>query len=289
MLLPLSGAALATDARLLERVRAIGARCGVDYTDDAAVTELLTERRRALERIRRGPLVQLGALALTAAVVWPFLAPTVPALTGDPVLSYAPAGPLLLVAVACLVLVHVRWKRALTQEALAGYREVLGVARAHGVEPAHVPAWLEGRTPGGSGKGAAPIPAYPDAAPLRADAVPPNGRTPAPSVPPKPETVTAYERIAGEGGWHDETGCLLVLAGAGGAIWAATSGTPLGYAALLLVPVAVAVWLAGRRQGVEKERLRAEAEAYVRAVAEARANGIPVPELSPALRELLDR
>ncbi|MEY9486983.1 hypothetical protein RKD26_002777 [Streptomyces calvus] len=288
--LPLNGSVLANDARLLEKARVIGARCGVDYTDDAAVTALLTERRRTLERIQRGPLVWWGALVLLAAVVWPFLAPAIPALADDPVLSYAPAGPLLLAAVACLALVHIRWKRELAQDALAGYREVLGLARAHGCGPIHVPAWLEGRTSGGSGKGAAPVPTYPRAAPQPMDAgVRSDAPTATPSVPPKPESVAAYERIAHEGGRHDETGCLLVLAGAGGAIWAATSDAPLGYTALILVPAAVAVWLAGSRRGAEKQRLRAEAEAYVNAVAAAEAEGAQVPELSPALRTLLDR
>ncbi|MFI8094038.1 hypothetical protein ACIF9R_38040 [Streptomyces sp. NPDC086080] len=101
--------------------------------------------------------------------------------------------------------------------------------------------------------------------------------------------MTAYERMTHEGGWHDEAGCLLIASGAGGAIWAATSDAPLGYAALVLVPAAVAVWLAGSRQGAEKQRLRTEAEAYVAAVAAAQATGTQVPELSPALRELLDQ
>ncbi|MFI8087855.1 hypothetical protein ACIF9R_05980 [Streptomyces sp. NPDC086080] len=168
--LPLNGSALASDPRLLEKVHAMGARHGIDYTDDAAVTELLTERRRTLERIQRGPLVWWGALILTAAVLWPFVAPAIPGLADNPVLSYAPAGPLLLIAVACIALVHVRWKRELTQEALAGYREVLGLARAHGRGPAHVPAWLEGRTSGGNGKGKAPVPTYPRVEPRPADA-----------------------------------------------------------------------------------------------------------------------
>ncbi|MFE2277003.1 hypothetical protein ACFXAE_06995 [Streptomyces sp. NPDC059454] len=290
-LLPLNGSTLANDPRLLEKVHATGARHGIDYTNDAAVTELLTERRRTLERMQSGPLAWSGALVLAAAVVWPLLAPRVPALADDPVLSYAPAGPLLLIAVACLALVRVRWKRELIQGALAGYREVLGHARAHGYGPTHVPAWLEGRsTLGGSGKGTAPVPTYPQVDPQPTDAALWTDGSPSiPSVPPKPEAVTAYERLADEGGWHDEAGCLLVAAGAGGAIWAATSDAPLGYAALVLVPVAISVWLAGSRQGAEKQRLRAEAEAYVESVAAAQAAGVQVPELSPALRKLLDR
>lgn len=288
--LPLNGSALANDARLLEKVHATGVRHGIDYTDDAVVTELLTERRRTLERIQRGPLVWWFALTLTAAVLWPIVAPDIPELADNPVLSYAPAGPLLLIAVACLALVRVRWKRALTQDALAGYREVLGLARAHGRGPTHVPAWLEGRRPDGSGKATAPVPTYPRVEPQPGDAAhQSDASTTTLPVPPKPEAVTAYERIAEEGGWHDEAGCLLVAAGAGGAIWAVTSDAPVGYAALVLVPAAVAVWLAGSRQGAEKRRLRAEAEAYVDAVAAAQATGAQTPDLSPALRALLDQ
>ncbi|MFJ6690115.1 hypothetical protein [Streptomyces sp. NPDC091294] len=51
-LLPVRGAALRSDARVREAARDIGARHGVDYTDDAAVTALLTERRKALGYIR---------------------------------------------------------------------------------------------------------------------------------------------------------------------------------------------------------------------------------------------
>ncbi|GGL73568.1 hypothetical protein GCM10010129_16500 [Streptomyces fumigatiscleroticus] len=289
----MSGAALRSDARVWQAVHAIGARHGIDYTDDAAVTALLTERRRALAAMQRGPLVWLGGLALLVGAVWPFVAPTIPSLAGKPVLAYGPAGPLLLLAVAALTAVHVRWKRELTRGALAGYREVLGVARAHGIALTHVPAWLEGRSSGG-GKGAAPIPAYPRVEPPVAQwgtasqgyAAPWPGALP--QVPPKPAAVEEYERIADAGGWHDETGCLLVLGGAGGAVWAATSDKPLGYAALVLVPLAVLVWLAGSRQGKEKQRLGAEAKAYVRAVSAAQAAGAQVPELSPALRKLLE-
>ncbi len=108
------------------------------------------------------------------------------------------------------------------------------------------------------------------------------------AVPPKPEAVRSYETMADVGGWHDETGCLLFLAGGSGAIWAATSAEPVGYGALLLVPLAGYVWLIGRRQGREKERLREAALAYVREVAAAQAAGAKVPELSPELRKLAE-
>ncbi|CAM5474293.1 hypothetical protein STENM327S_08276 [Streptomyces tendae] len=70
--------------------------------------------------------------------------------------------------------------------------------------------------------------------------------------------------------------------------WAATVGTAVGYAALLLVPVAVWVWLAGRRQGREKEESREEARQYVKALEAAQAAGAHIPELSPQLRRLVE-
>jgi hypothetical protein len=102
-----------------------------------------------------------------------------------------------------------------------------------------------------------------------------------------PSAVLAYERFADTGGWHDEAGWLLLAAGGIGAGWAWSEGRPAGLAALLLVPLAVWTWLAGHRQGKEKERLRQEALAYVRAVAEAQAAGARVQELSPVVRRLL--
>ncbi|MET8944635.1 hypothetical protein ABZX30_13890 [Streptomyces sp. NPDC004542] len=297
--LPLSGATLTADPSLLSAVRAIGTRRGVDYTDDATVTALLTERRRALEATQRGPLAWLGGLTLTAGVMLPLSYPFLPAQAAKAALIVAIL--LIAVAVATLVQVRVRWKRELTHPALAGYREVLGMARAHGLPLEHVPGWLEGRNsgPGGDGgrKTVAPIPSY-EAVPA-GQAIPPNehqgederetdqgGHTP-PPVPPKPPAVTEYETLADQGGWHDEAGCLLALAGVVGALWAAMSDEPVGYGALALIPLAVLIWLAGLRQYGEKQRLRAEAVAYVRAVMEAQADGARVPELSPTLRRLL--
>lgn len=159
-LLPVSRATLESDARVLATVRAIGERRGVDYTDDAVVSELLAERRRALEATQRGPLVWVGGLTLVTGVLWPFMAQMVPALSERLPLSYAPAGPLLVIAVATLSAVHMRWKRELVHGSLVGYREAIGVARAHGLPVTHVPAWLEGKSYGGTGKGAAPVPTY---------------------------------------------------------------------------------------------------------------------------------
>ncbi|MEU5892822.1 hypothetical protein ABZ835_39180 [Streptomyces sp. NPDC047461] len=287
VLLPIGGAALASDPRVAEAVRAIGARTGVDYTDDRQVTALLAERRRAATAAQHRPLAWAGGIALLACVVWPFVAVSAPSLGPKAALA---AGPLLILAVAALTRVRANWKRELLHPALAGYREVLGVARAHGMPAAHVPAWLEGKAEGGSGKGATPIPSYPvPAYPERAapaSAFAPQGATGA-AVPPKPAAVTEYERLASSGGWHDETGWLLLFAGGGGTAWAWSQTEPIGYAALVLIPVAIGIWLAGSHHGSEETRLRAEAVQYVRTVIAAQAAGARVPELSPALRKLL--
>ncbi|MGW7409606.1 hypothetical protein ACWGI9_38940 [Streptomyces sp. NPDC054833] len=317
-LLPLNSTTLASDPRVLTAARELGARHGVDYTDDAAVTALLAERRRAMESAQRGPLAWLGGLALTAGALLPFLSSALPDRAAEGALLVS--GPLLLIAVAALAQVRIRWKRELTHPALAGYREVLGVARAHGLAPAYVPAWLEGRRQDGSGKGAAPIPSYEAVEPYaavepyqlqpnqpyervrKAEEIPPteeeatqphppvdepSAPTP-PPIPVKPPAVISYEMFADQGGWHDEASCLLLLVGGAGALWAATSDAPIGYGALALVPVAVLVWLAGAREFNEKERLKAEALAYVEEIAAAQAAGAQVPELSPALKKLLD-
>ncbi|MFJ8085060.1 hypothetical protein ACIQ6Y_31135 [Streptomyces sp. NPDC096205] len=295
-LLPIGGATLATDTRVLDAVRAIGARYGVDYTNDKAVTALLAERRRAVRATQRGWFAWIGGLALTAGVVLPMLSTALPDRTAKAALLAT--GPVVVLAVAALTAVHVRWKRELTHPSLTGYREVLGVARAHGLPLTHVPAWLEGRSSTGGGKASVPIPSYPSAEP-RPSSAPPSVPTAVPTmaedtpaqpvtVPPKPAAVAHYEEIADAGGWHDETGCLLLFAALIGASWAWSQDVPLGYGLLALVPVAIAVWMAGRRQGREKEALRAEAVAYVRTVAAAQAAGAPVAELPPVLRELLE-
>lgn len=278
VLLPIGGVALASDPRVGEAVRAIGARTGVDYTDDRAVTALLAERRRAAMAEQHGLLAWAGGIALLACVVWPFVAVSVPSLGPRAALV---AGPLLILAVAALTRVRANWKRELLHPALAGYREVLGVARAHGMPLAHVPAWLEGKAEGGSGKGATPIPSYPEAVVSVAQ-----GATGG-AVPPKPAAVAEYERLASTGGWHDEAGWLLLFASGGGAVWAWSETEPIGYAALVLIPVAIGVWLAGSNHGSEETRLRSEAVEYVRTVTAAQAAGAQVPELSPVLRKLL--
>ncbi|MFD9316812.1 hypothetical protein ACFWDQ_03710 [Streptomyces sp. NPDC060053] len=309
----MSRTTLESDARVLATVRAIGERRGVDYTDDAAVSELLAERRRALEATQRGPLVWVGGLTLVVGVLWPFMAQMVPALSERLPLSYAPAGPLLVIAAATLSAVLIRWKRASAHGTLVGYREVIGVARAHGLPVTHVPAWLEGRSYGGAGKGAAPVPAYgtvraedrgappsrptapsatwaaPDPSSVSPGVAPqPPTRTSAP-IPPKPAAVVSYEQTADEGGLHDEGGCLLLFGGVLGTAWGVSQDMPVAVVGgLLLVPLAVRVWVLGSRQGREKARLRQEALAYVRTIAAAQAAGAQAPELSPVLRKLLE-
>ncbi|MFJ8810747.1 hypothetical protein [Streptomyces sp. NPDC102490] len=289
----MSGTVLRSDTRVREAARDIGARYGVDYTDDAAVTTLLAEGRRSLEAEQRQPAAWFGMLLLVTGLFLPFGLRMSPAPNAHLFAVLGASGGMTVIGVAVLVRVRARWKRALTHGPLVGYREVLGVARAHGIPLAHIPPWLEGRTTSGGGKGAAPIPTYPPVEPApeapAETAAAPSTTVPVPApVPPKPWAVSHYEQTVDAGGWHDETGCLLILAGAGGVTWAVTVGTAVGYAALLLVPLAIWVWLAGRRQGREKEELREEALKYIKALETAQAAGARVPELSPQLRKLVD-
>ncbi|MFD3313016.1 hypothetical protein [Streptomyces sp. NPDC058694] len=315
-LLPVSGAALSADARLLSSIRDVGARRGVDfdYTDDTATAEMLARHRRTLSAAEHGPLMWLGSLTLVAAIVWPFLGPTVPDFEGRPELAFGPAGPLLVVAVASLVVVRRRWKRELLHPRLAGYREVLGLARAHGVPVTHVPGWLVGRSMSGD-RETVPVPAYAEVEPLPAGpgpgpvsgeetTAPEEGEeaeeaakesaegvapTTSPAIPAKPASVESYEAMADEGGWHDEAGCLLLFVGIGSVAWAVAEGNALGHlAAVLAVPLAITTWLAGARQGRERQRLREAAVAYVQALSAAQSAGANIPELSPVLRKLLE-
>ncbi|QNP70905.1 hypothetical protein IAG44_16665 [Streptomyces roseirectus] len=293
-LLPISGATLASEPTVLASVRTIGAQYGVDYTDDRAVAEMFGERREALRWSQRGRRAWFGGLALAVGAVWPFIGPEVPAFTGSPALAYGPAVPFLAVGIGLLISVRARWKRELEHPALVGYRHVLGVARSRGLPVTHVPAWLEGRSEYGGTKPAVPVPTYRPVAPDTPDTTStpstpagPYGDRPQ-DVPPMPPAVAEYEEIADQGGWHDEAGCLFVIAALIGAAYGWWQGVALGYLALLLVPLAVRVWLAGSRQGKEKERLRTEALDYVEAIARAQASGAAVPELSPRLRKLLD-
>ncbi|MZE68524.1 hypothetical protein [Streptomyces sp. SID5789] len=293
-LLPVNGAALAADPRAAEAIRAVSVRHEVDYMDDGAVSALLAQRRRAMEGERRHPSAWLGILALTVGLLLPVVVPTIRTLSEHRLVAVlAASGCLVVVGTALVAYAYTRWRRALNHPALAGYRETLGIARAHGIPLTHIPPWLEGKTSPEGGKGAAPVPSYPAVAPLdvrppATDVPPPEAPSAPVAVPPKPAAVSEYEWRVNEGGWHTEAGCLLLLLGGGGAAYAATSSEPVGYGALSLVPVALYVWLVGSRQGSEKERLRQEALAYVRAIAEAQAAGARVPELSSELRKLVD-
>lgn len=308
-LLPVTGAALSSTPGALAAVREVGARHGMDYTDDAAVDVFLRERRAVLRRGERGAGTWFGALFLVAGIVWLLLGPAVPALAGNPALTYGPAGPLLIFAVALLARVVVRWRRELRHPALAGYREVLGIARAYGITVTHVPDWLVGRTQSGS-RESTPIPEHiphiqtptPTPAPTQAPAqAPAPAQAQAPGqeqrpvqgplqVPAKPAAVAAYEEMEASttDDWHTEGGCLLVLAGIGGGIWAFTADAPIGCAGVVLVAFGVMAWVAGGRRGAEKQRLREAALTYVRALSAAQAAGAQVPELSLPLRELLE-
>lgn len=300
-LLPISGATLATDPTVLVSVRTIGAQYGVDYLDDDAVTEMFEERRDALREARRGRTVWIGGAALVTGALWPFLAPLILPLGDGTALTYAPAGPLLLLAATALTSVRLRWRRELRHPALNGYRHVLGVARARGLPVAYIPAWLEGRSEYGTGRAAVAVPVYrrgpEEDVPLTSPKEPrtpkapktPTGQTPpAPALPEKPTSVTAYEATADDAGWHTETGCLLIALGAAGAGYAWWEGTPIAYGTLLLVPLAITVWRTGTRRTAEREHLREESLTYLTAIADAQSAGAAAPELSPALRKLLD-
>ncbi|MFC7513245.1 hypothetical protein ACFQV4_37090 [Streptomyces thermocarboxydus] len=264
-------------------MRAVGARTGVDYTEDAAVSDLLARHRHAVDQASRGTAGWIGGLALAAGVIWPFVGNVVPATAGKPLLAYAPAGPLLLVAVACLTLVRLRWKRALMHKELAGYREVLGLARAYGIEPAHagVAGGPQGRRrrerrhtdpevrAGGTVRRRVPHT-------LGSNSTAETGRGVGVRAHRRPG------RLARRGGLANAVRRRYRTRGDG------QLGRALGLAALALVPLAVVVWITGHRQGSRKAGLRPEAEAYARAVVAARAAGAETPKLSPQLRALLD-
>ncbi|MEU5130128.1 hypothetical protein [Streptomyces mobaraensis] len=106
-------------------------------------------------------------------------------------------------------------------------------------------------------------------------------------VPPEPAAVAEYERIAEKGGLHTEGGWVLLIGAGVGVAYAAWQGRTAGYAALLLVPLAVWVWIAGHRLGRRQRETEAVAREYVRALMAAKARGADVPELSAQLSRLL--
>ncbi|MFI0512952.1 hypothetical protein RKD19_002368 [Streptomyces canus] len=279
-LLPVSARALSADPRLAAAVRDFGGTYGYDYFDDEAVRRALAEHEAALRRLARGGLVWAGSLAAAVGIVWLVWAAT--GTHDSTALAVAPPAVVLALALAAFVRVNLQGRRKLRHPFLEGYRHVLAAARAHGAPVAFVPAWLTGR--GGAALDVTPLPSY--AAPV---AAPPTGVRPAPvAPPPKPAEVEEYERIAEQGGWHDQAGGMLVVAGAVGVGYAVVEDLPAAYAAVLLIGLGVWTWIAGHRLGRRQRELSAKALRYLDELTTAQAAGAPVHELSPPLRRLLD-
>lgn len=277
-LLPVGAHTLRSDPRLAAAVRDFGRTHGYDYFDDRAVGQALAEHEASLRRLSRGWPVWAGSLATVVGIVW-----LVWAAAGEPddmAVAVAPPAAVLALALAAFVLVNVQGRRRLRHPFLEGYRHVLAAALAHGAPVTVVPAWLTGR--GGGQLAMAPLPPY---------AVP--ARRPSPvvgvTVPSKPPEVEEYERIADQGGWHDEAGWILVVAGAVGVGYAVVKDMPAAFAAALLPVLGVWTWVAGHRLGGRQRRLSGEARRYLGELAAAQAAGAVVTELSPPLRKLLDR
>ncbi|MEU9331097.1 hypothetical protein AB0D91_46570 [Streptomyces canus] len=279
-LLPVGAHALSADPRLADAVRQIGSTYGYDYFDDGAVSKALSEHEAALRRLGRGGLVWAGSLATAVGIVW-----LVWAVAGKPdnmAVAAAPPAALLVLALAAFVQVNLQGRRKLRHPFLEGYRHVLAAARAHGAPVTFVPAWLTGR--GGAALDVAPLPSY--ATPAGAPATGVRATPVAP--PPKPADVEEYERIADQGGWHDEAGWILVVAGAVGVGYAVVKDLPAAYASVLLIALGIRTWLAGHRLGRRQRELSREARLYLDELTSAQAAGAPVHELSPPLRKLLD-
>jgi hypothetical protein len=287
-LLPVSGSALSADPQLGRVVRAFGSRHGFDYLDDGKVRGMLAEQRQAFRRTTRGGLVWVSSLAGTVGLAWLLWA----GLSKPERIAVAvtPPAVLLVLAVAAFVHIYRRGKRKLKHPYLVGYRHVLAAALAHGVPVTHVPDWLVGRSDGGVE--AAPLPPYtaPPGNPSRSSGQqPPHSATGfSAGLPRKPEAVVEYERIADAGGWHDELGCILILAGCAGVGYGFVKDMPAAFAAVVLVGLGVWTLTAGYRLGRRKRELGAEARRYVEHLTRAQAAGSVVPELSPQLRKLLD-
>jgi hypothetical protein len=279
-LLPVGAHALSADPRLADAVRQFGIAYGYDYFDDGAVRKTLAEHEAALRRLGRGGLVWAGSVATAVGIVW-----LVWAAAGKPdntAVAAAPPATLLILALAAFVQVNLQGRRKLRHPFLEGYRHVLAAARAHGAPLTFVPAWLTGR--GGGALAVAPLPSYPTPAGAPATAV----RAAPVAPPPKPAAVEEYERIADHGGWHDEAGWILVVAGAVGVGYAVVKDLPAAYAAVLLIPLGIWAWLAGHRLGRRQRELSGEALRYLDELTRVQAAGAPVHELSPPLRKLLD-
>ncbi|MBA2944941.1 hypothetical protein [Streptomyces himalayensis] len=285
-LLPVGAHALSADPRLVGAVREFGRTYGYDYFDDEAVRRTLAEHEASLRRTSRGELA--WAASLTSAVGLSWLVWAASSRPENIALGFVPPAVLLVLAVAAFVRLHRKGKQKLNHPFLKGYRHVLAAALAHGVPVTFVPGWLTGR--GGGGVEAAPLPTY-TAPPGRTAPRQPwsaDGAGTAPPLPAKPAAVAEYERIADRGGWHDEAGGALILAGAIGVFYAVVKDMPVAYAAALLVVLGIWTWVAGHRLGKRQMALSAEARRYVDQLTEAQAAGAAVPELSPQLRKLLD-
>lgn len=274
-LLPVGARALSADPRLATAVRDVGRTYGYDYFDDEAVGRALAEHQASLRRLSRGPLVWAGSLATAVGVVWlVWAAAREPA---DLPVAVAPPAVLLLLALAAFVQVNLQGRRELRHPFLEGYRHVLAAARAHGAPVTFVPAWLTGR--GGAALDMAPLPSY---------EAPGGGPSTPVAPPPKPPEVEEYERIAEQGGWHDEAGWVLVVAGAVGVGYAVVDDLPAAYASVLLVALGIRTWIAGHRLGRRQRELSGEARRYLDELTRSQAAGAPVHALSPPLRRLLD-
>lgn len=235
-----------------------------------------------MSRAGRGGRI-FGILLVTVALVSPVFAYRTAAESGRVPLLLGLVAALLIPGVLLLVHAVRSWRRAAGHPFLTGYREVLELARAHGLHAVAVPEWLK---EGGRAGTATSAPASPGPT-RRSDAAAP--RTATDGTPAKSEDVLAYEREATpDGGHHAEGGCLLIAAGVGGILWAADSGNPAGYAAGVLGLAGLAVWVRGIRRHRRAERLREAALAHLAEVRAAQRAGIAVAELSPPLRRLLD-
>ncbi|MFI6013106.1 hypothetical protein ACIBAG_30545 [Streptomyces sp. NPDC051243] len=286
-LLPVSAEALSGDPLLAHAVRGFSDTYGYDYFDDSAVRRMLAKHEASLRGASMGGPVWLAGVASTVGLAW-----LVWAAAGKPenaVLAFVPPAVLLVLAVVVFVRLNLDGRRKLRHPFLEGYRYVLAAARAHGVPVTFVPAWLTGR--GGGELEAAPLPKYtapPGGPATSAQAQAAQGAGAAAPLPAKPAAVAEYERIVEQGGWHDEAGWILVVAGAIGVAYAVAKDMPAAFAGALLVPLGIWTWLAGHRLGKRQRELADEARRYVDQLTRAQAAGAIVPELSPQLRKLLD-
>ncbi|MFG2462558.1 hypothetical protein ACGFWE_36600 [Streptomyces sp. NPDC048523] len=279
-LLPIGARTLSADPRLAAAVRDFGSTYGYDYFDDETVGQTLAEHEASLRRVARGGLVWAGSLATAVGIVWLVWAAS--RKPDDMAVAVAPPAAVLVLALAAFVLVNLQGRRRLRHPFLEGYRHVLAAALAHGAPVTYVPAWLTGR--GGGQLDVAPLPSY--AAP--AGGLSSGARTTSVVPPPKPAEVEEYERIADHGGWHDEAGWILVVAGAVGVGYAVVKDLPAAYAAVLLVGLGIWTWVSGHRLGRRQRELSRQARLYLDELTSAQAAGAPVQELSPPLRKLLD-